>query len=96
MDYKTQLKEEAGLYFFLFGNGKRSIFAIGTVLFAAIVLPDHWIYLHQQYKRGQKSFPIIKLAFKEFLYEDYHDMKKLVSKETLENLSLLYKINRTF
>ncbi len=95
LDYKTQLKDEAGLYFFLFGNGKRSLFAIGTVLFAAAVLPEHWVYLYKQYKRGQQAFPIIRLRFKELLYEDYQDVKKLVFKQPVENLSLLTKVYRS-
>lgn len=95
LDYKTKLKDEAGLYFFLFGNGKKSIFAIGTVLFAAIILPEHWRYLHNQYKRGQQSFPIIKLKFQELLYHDFHELKKLVVKEPLQDLHLLNKIYKT-
>jgi len=92
LDYDTDLKQEAGLYFFLFGNGKKSLFAIGTVLFSAIMFPEHWHYLYKQYKRGQAAYPIIKLKFNELLFDNYIDLKSVVFRQPIENLQLLNKI----
>ena len=89
LDYDTHMKDEAGLYFFLFGNGKKTFFAIGTILFAACMFPEHWMYLYAQYKRGQQAFPIIKLQCKELLPHNFGDVKKAVFREKIENIELL-------
>lgn len=92
LDYNTHMKDEAGLYFFLFGNGKKTLFAVGTILFAACMFPEHWTYMYKQYKRGQQAFPIIKLKFKELLDYNYHDVKKVVFRQRIENVELLNKL----
>ncbi len=92
LDYETDLKDEAGLYFFLFGNGKKSLFAVGTVLFSAVMFPEHWQFLYKQYKRGQQAYPIISLKFQELLFDNYEDLKKVVFREPIENINLLNKL----
>lgn len=92
LDYQTDLKQEAGLYFFLFGNGKKSFFAIGTVLFAACMFPEHWPYLYRQYKRGKEAYPIVSLKFQEFLHENYADLKEVVKRQPVNNVPLLNKL----
>lgn len=92
LDYQTNLKHEAGLYFFLFGNGKKSFFAIGTVLFSAGMFPEHWPYLYRQYKRGKEAYPIASIRFQEFLHENFNDLKAVVRRKPVDNLSLLNKL----
>lgn len=92
LDYQTDLKHEAGLYFFLFGNGKKSLFAIGTILFSSCMFPEHWPYLYRQYKRGKQAYPIVTIKFQELLHENYEDLKQVVKRNPVSNLSLLNKL----
>ena len=78
LNYNTNLKEEAGLYFFLFGNGKKSFFSMGTIIFAAIILPDYWPYLLQQYRRGKVTSPIYHFTFKNLLGSNLEILKRSI------------------
>ncbi|HNF71143.1 MAG TPA: hypothetical protein PLP34_01950 [Chitinophagaceae bacterium] len=92
LDYDTGMRDEAGLYFFLFGNGKKSLFSIGTILFAAMMFPEHWFYMYRQYKRGQQAFPILKLKFKHFLRYEASDLKNLIFRREVKNKQLLQEV----
>jgi len=92
LGYETDFKQEAGLYFFLFGNGKKSFFAIGTILFSACLFPEHWPYLYHQYKRGKAYYPLVRIKFQEFLHDNYDDLKKIVRRQSVNNLELLNKL----
>ena len=43
---------------------------------------------------GQQYYPIIQLKFQEFLFDNFTDLKKAVSRQTIENVELLNKLVR--
>ncbi len=73
--YSTTLKDEVGLQFFLMGNGKTSIAAIGVSIGAWFIFPRQWKYLKSSYKRGEKCSDISKLDLKALLYKDLDKIK---------------------
>lgn len=55
LDYSTAVEEEAQMQFFLLGNGKKSLYAIGTSLVAFLTIPDQWLAFWSAYNRGSQS-----------------------------------------
>ncbi|MES2592820.1 MAG: Coq4 family protein [Bacteroidota bacterium] len=74
-DYSTTLKDEVGLQFFLLGNGKTSIAAIGVSIGAWFIFPLQWNYLKRSYKQGKKCSDISKLDLKALLHKDLDKIK---------------------
>jgi ubiquinone biosynthesis protein Coq4 len=74
-DYSTSFKDEVGLQFFLWGNGKTSLASIGTSIGAWCIFPTQWNYLKTSFKRGKNCVDISKLDTKALLYEDLSKIK---------------------
>ncbi|NJN34418.1 MAG: hypothetical protein HC817_09385 [Saprospiraceae bacterium] len=69
LGYKPTLLDEARLYFFLLGNGKRSLEVLATVWTSLWVLPDCWLDLYAHFKQGKAAPTISHLNFKHLLHE---------------------------
>ncbi len=74
-DYSTSFKDEVGLQFFLWGNGKTSLASIGTSIGAWCIFPTQWNYLKASYKRGKECVDILQLDPKALLHEDLDKIK---------------------
>lgn len=79
LGYGTDIKEEAGMQFFLLGNGKRSPFTIGTSMLAAAVLPERFGYFYQQFKRGIHSHSMANWNFEALLHDDYNSLVQKIA-----------------
>jgi ubiquinone biosynthesis protein Coq4 len=81
--YSTTFKDEVGLQFFLWGNGKISLATIGTSVGAWCLFPRQWNYLKASYKRGKKCIDISKFNTKNLLNEDFTKIKASLFNQNL-------------
>jgi len=59
--------EEIGMQYYLFGNGKRSLYLYMVILTGTIFYPKRINYFFQQYKRGRKALSFHYLDFSKML-----------------------------
>jgi ubiquinone biosynthesis protein Coq4 len=74
-DFSISFKDEIGLQFFLHGNGKKSFASISTIIGAWFILPTHWKYLKDSYRKGQECKDISKLNLKAMLHQNLNEVK---------------------
>jgi len=92
LDYTTRISDEAAMQFFLVGNGKRSPFTLGTMVFAAFVLPELWELFRREFRRGRQARSIARWNFYELLHENFSDLKKIIFNQPVENPALLRRV----
>lgn len=80
LGYSTQVKEEAAMQFFLLGNGKWSLFTVGTAIISASLFPLSMNYFMREYRRGKSATPIGNWNFKELLNTKTTDLIQLIFK----------------
>jgi len=59
--------EEIGMQYYLFGNGKRSLYLYMVILSGTIFYPKRIKYFFQQYNRGRKALSFHYLDFSKML-----------------------------
>ncbi|KRD10111.1 hypothetical protein ASE21_10340 [Flavobacterium sp. Root901] len=59
--------EEIGMQYYLFGNGKRSLYLFMVTLSGIIFYPKKIKYFIQQYKKGKQALPFHYLDFSKML-----------------------------
>lgn len=74
--YSTQVIDEAAMQFFLWGNGKGSLFTIGTCVISAFVFPNKIAHFIRHYKKGGKCIPVKDWNFKFLLTEDLRELRQ--------------------
>ncbi len=74
--YSIGLINEARLFFFLLGNGKRSLSVLGSVLVALIIYPDCWPTFKKEYRHGKNFKPIFEMDFEKELCCDFYVLKE--------------------
>jgi len=82
LEYSTTVEQEAQMQFFLFGNGKRSLYAMGTSIIAFLTMPDQWLAFWRAYCRGQKSLKIHLWGFRFLLKEKTANLRTLVNRQS--------------
>jgi ubiquinone biosynthesis protein Coq4 len=82
LGYKPTIVDEARLYFWLLGNGKRSIEVLSTVMSGFIFLPDYWSVLIQDYHRGKACRNISNWDFQVLMTRDLELLRGVVYKKT--------------
>ena len=80
LGYKPTIVDEARLYFWLLGNGKRSVEVFSTVLSGFVFLPDYWSDLMQHYRRGKACRNIAKWDFQFLMREDAEILRGVIFK----------------
>ncbi|MCW1149060.1 hypothetical protein [Flavobacterium lacisediminis] len=55
--------EEIGMQYYLFGNGKRSLYLIMVIVSGTLFYPTRFSYFKQQYKRGKTAHEFYGLDF---------------------------------
>ena len=63
LKYKTTVVDEARMQFFLWGNGKRSLYIIGTIIMAILFIPEHISSFRKEYHFGKKCTKIFRWNF---------------------------------
>jgi len=79
LGYSTAVEEEAQMQFFLLGNGKKSLYAIGTSFVAFLTMPDQWLAFWRAYKRGNQARKIHLWDFKFLLKEKTTQLRALMN-----------------
>jgi ubiquinone biosynthesis protein Coq4 len=59
LNYPTDMPSEIGMQYFLFGNGRHSIYTSLTVLMGFVILPEHSLRFFKDFRKGYNC-PTIK------------------------------------
>jgi hypothetical protein len=78
LGYSTHVLDEAAMQFFLWGNGKPSLFTVGTCIITTILFPAQFFYFREAYQKGKRSTSIRYWDFKLLLNENIHDLKNKI------------------
>ena len=73
--YTTHVIDEAAMQFFLWGNGKRSVFTVGTCLISALLFPASFLHFTRHYRKGRCAVPVKDWNFKFLLGEDLCELR---------------------
>jgi len=68
--------EEIGMQYYLFGNGKRSLYLFMVILSGTLFYPQQINYFVQQYKRGKYTLPFHYLDFSKMLFTSIQSIQK--------------------
>lgn len=66
-DYSTSKEDEIAMQCFLFGNGKKTLYMILSILTGFIILPEFISKFYKAYLRGKQAFPLYQLNYKPLL-----------------------------
>ncbi|MFT4601244.1 MAG: ubiquinone biosynthesis protein Coq4 [Arenicella sp.] len=66
---QTSVKEEIGMQFILFGNGKRSFYLFATMTLGFVLQAEHYKYFKYCYQKGKGIRSFAGLKMKELLTE---------------------------
>lgn len=88
LGYSTEVEEEAQMQFFLLGNGKRSLYAMGTSMIAFLTMPDQWLAFWRAYHRGRKSLKIHLWDFRCLLKEKTVNLRILTQQKSIQPNSI--------
>ena len=55
--------EEIGMQYYLYGNGKRSLYLMMVIISGTLFYPTRFSYFKQQYKRGKTAHEFYRLDF---------------------------------
>lgn len=81
LDYSTALEEEVQMQFFLLGNGKKSLYAIGTSFVAFLTMPDQWLAFWNAYNRGSQSVKVHGWDFQFLLKKETIQLRTLINRQ---------------
>jgi ubiquinone biosynthesis protein Coq4 len=68
--------EEIGMQYYLFGNGKRSLYLYMVILTGTIFYPTHFRDFIAQYHRGKKAFKFYYLDYSKMLFIPVEKIKE--------------------
>ncbi|KAF2517927.1 hypothetical protein [Flavobacterium foetidum] len=75
-DTGVSVIEEIGMQFYLFGNGKRSLYLFIVISSGIAFYPNKMKYFLEQYKKGKQAHPFHYLDFSKMLLMPLSDIKK--------------------
>ena len=78
LQYNTTVEEEAQMQFFLMGNGKKSLYAIGTSFVAFLTMPDQWLAFWRAYQRGHQTIKVYRWDFQFLLKEETAQLQSFI------------------
>lgn len=78
--YETHVVAESQMQFCLIGNGKRSLYAIGTAVIAFFTFPEYWGSFKLAYQRGKSMRPLYRWYFEYLLEEPLAEMQSFIAK----------------
>ncbi len=76
-NYGTSVKEEIGLQFLLYGNGKRSLYLYAVMSLGFLIVPEYFKFYKASYQKGKLTADFYHLVNKEFLSMEYINVSKL-------------------
>jgi len=69
--YGIGMINEARLFFFLLGNGKKSVSILGSTLVAILLYPNNWSIFKEAYSHGKEFRKLFTLNFEGMLHADF-------------------------
>ena len=69
----TKVKDEISMQFYLFANGKRSIYQF-IVICSSIFYLEHFRFFLKQYKKGKNALPFYHLDFENLLENNLNEI----------------------
>lgn len=75
LNHPTAVKNEIGLQFLLFGNGKRSIYCYLTMILGFCMVPEYFNHFKKMYQKGKAMFRIHDINFLNHLQDDLKEMR---------------------
>lgn len=75
LEYDTSLKGEIQLQYFLFGNGKRSVYVILTCSLGLLIAPEYCQAYSFAYARGRNARKIYSIDFREHLFTNINSLR---------------------
>lgn len=88
LGYPTTVLGEIEMQFCLLGAGKRSLYAIGTVVLGLFLMPEYWGSYYRAYLRGKTCLDFSKWDFQYLLYEETTLLRQLIFQEKTERPNL--------
>ena len=73
--YNTDVVSEIGLQALLLGNGKKSIYALGTVIIGFALFPEQFEYIKRQFQKGKTMMPFTEWNFEHLLKENINELR---------------------
>ena len=70
-NYGTSVKEEIGLQFLLFGNGKRSLYLYVVMCLGLLIVPEYFQFYKASYYKGKRQEKFHHEICREFLKKRY-------------------------
>lgn len=83
-NYTLSSADEIRMQYFLFGNGKRSIYQLATMLAGTLILPEYLSSYIKSFRRGKSALPFYKWDFQHLLAENFAATQKLIFKKKSE------------
>jgi len=74
-DTGISVPDEISMQFYLFGNGKRSIYLYSVVFLGVLIYPDYLKFFHRAYGRGKSALPFHQLDFQKLLNQPIDRIK---------------------
>ena len=82
MNFDTTVQGESEMQFFLWGNGRRSLYVFVSILIALVFIPEGWKDFYRQYQKGRSYLPIYKWDFLYLLKEPLTELRQLAQGQT--------------
>lgn len=73
---KQSIKEDMGMYFYLFGNGCNSLRNWSTMLIAMALCPVYLLYFYKKYTQGKKALRFYDVDHLGLLYQPVDKVKE--------------------
>lgn len=73
--YGTDVPSEIAQQYFLFGNGKRTLYVMGVLVLSILLLPEDMAFYLAAYQRGAQCNPMHHLDMKTLLNQPLQDIK---------------------
>lgn len=73
---EQSIKEDLGMYFYLFGNGSNSLRTLATMLIATVLCPIYLPYYYKKYTQGKKALRFYDIDHLGLLYQPVDKVKE--------------------
>lgn len=89
LDYKMTAEDEIRMQAYMLGNGNYTITCFAILGFGAILLPDLWSTLYQDYKKGKKSIPISGWKVEDYAKFDINELRLKLNKPETDKKTVI-------
>lgn len=80
--FGTNVEDEIALQYLCYGNGKRTPYLTGVLLFGTTLLPEYASYYYKSYLIGKQVNTFHHFDFKKLLHTDFERFRKVIFSET--------------